>query len=60
MVKTIKTFLVIMAVPFILYGGMVVNYVVSSGNADSYVEQVCIESHVLNGATQEFAEEQCY
>lgn len=57
--KIIKILLIVMAAPFILYSGMVVSYVISSGNADSYAEQVCIRSHLINGATQEFAEEQC-
>lgn len=60
MKRLIGKILLFVAAPFVLAYGAEFAFVAWLSSIDSQVEQNCIESMVLNGATQEFAEEQCY
>lgn len=59
MKKWVKRLLLVVITPFALYYGALAYLVVSWGAADSRVEQSCVEYHMLNGETQEYAQEQC-
>jgi hypothetical protein len=60
MKKLIGKVLLFTVMPFALAYGAEFAFIAWMSAVDSHVEQNCIESMVLNGSTQEFAEAQCY
>ena len=60
MKKWIKRALLIIVTPFALYYGAMAALVVCWGIADSRVQDSCVEYHMSNGETQEYAREQCW
>ena len=57
--KTIKRFLLIASIPFVLYYGAIAMFVIEQGIADNHMEQICINTEMQNGASLETAQNNC-